>query len=103
MLMLCSGVARRWLRWHRTIVHLRLLFIRRVSLHCYNGSINPLMSILDCFRTELVALAAGESKNPQKSVPRAIKATFIRILLFYILTVLVIGLCINRNDPSLFA
>ncbi|KAH8921193.1 amino acid permease, theoretically lysine-specific [Atractiella rhizophila] len=53
--------------------------------------------------TELVALAAGESKEPHKSVPRAIKATFFRILLFYILTVLVIGLCINRNDPTLFA
>ncbi|KAI0052874.1 hypothetical protein FA95DRAFT_1553160 [Auriscalpium vulgare] len=51
---------------------------------------------------ELVALAAGESARPHKSVPRAIKATFIRILLFYILTVLVIGLNINHNDDSLF-
>ncbi|SGY93962.1 BQ5605_C037g11619 [Microbotryum silenes-dioicae] len=52
---------------------------------------------------ELVALAAGESANPHKSIPRAIKATFIRIVLFYVLTVLVVGLCINRNDPSLFS
>jgi amino acid permease len=50
---------------------------------------------------ELVALAAGESKEPHKSVPRAIKATFFRIMLFYVLTVLVLGLCINRNEPSL--
>ncbi|SCV72000.1 BQ2448_4694 [Microbotryum intermedium] len=52
---------------------------------------------------ELVALAAGESANPHKSIPRAIKATFIRIVLFYVLTVLVVGLCVNRNDPSLFS
>ncbi|KAK4700770.1 hypothetical protein P7C70_g5470, partial [Phenoliferia sp. Uapishka_3] len=52
---------------------------------------------------ELVALAAGESQKPHKSVPRAIKATFYRIILFYIMTVLVIGLCINHNDDTLFA
>ncbi|KAM0755154.1 hypothetical protein T439DRAFT_297608 [Meredithblackwellia eburnea MCA 4105] len=52
---------------------------------------------------ELVALAAGESKDPHKSVPRAVKATFIRIVLFYLMTVLVIGLCVNHNDPSLLA
>ena len=50
---------------------------------------------------ELVAVAAGESSKPYKSVPRATKATFIRILLFYILTILTIGLCINQNDPTL--
>ncbi|KAL8281434.1 hypothetical protein RQP46_006118 [Phenoliferia psychrophenolica] len=52
---------------------------------------------------ELVALAAGESQNPHKSVPRAIKATFYRIVLFYFMTVFVIGLCINHNDDTLFA
>ncbi|KAK4056678.1 hypothetical protein OIO90_002230 [Microbotryomycetes sp. JL221] len=51
---------------------------------------------------ELVCLAAGEAKNPQKSVPRAIKATFARILIFYVMVVLVIGLCVNRNDERLF-
>ena len=50
---------------------------------------------------ELVAVAAGESSKPYKSVPRAIKATFIRIVLFYILTILTIGLCINHADPTL--
>ena len=50
---------------------------------------------------ELVAIAAGESSKPYKSVPRAIKATFFRIVLFYILTILTIGLCINHADPTL--
>ena len=50
---------------------------------------------------ELVAVAAGESSKPYKSVPRATKATFFRIVIFYILTILTIGLCINQNDPTL--
>ncbi|KAF9226990.1 hypothetical protein BS17DRAFT_794360 [Gyrodon lividus] len=50
---------------------------------------------------ELVAVAAGESARPYKSVPRAIKATFFRIVLFYVLTILTIGLCINWKDPTL--
>ncbi|KAF9972288.1 hypothetical protein BGZ73_004605 [Actinomortierella ambigua] len=51
--------------------------------------------------TELVGLTAGESSNPGKAVPKAIRHTFWRILLFYILTLTVIGLCIPWNDPSL--
>lgn len=52
---------------------------------------------------ELVALAAGESDQPHKSVPRAVRATFARIVLFYILAILVMGLCINRDDPTLLS
>lgn len=50
---------------------------------------------------ELVAVAAGESARPWKAVPSAVKATFFRILLFYVLTILTIGLCINWQDPTL--
>lgn len=50
---------------------------------------------------ELVAVAAGESTRPWKAVPSAVKATFLRIVLFYILTILTIGLCINWQDPTL--
>ena len=50
---------------------------------------------------ELVSLAAGETAKPHKTVPRAIKATFFRIVVFYILAVLTIGLCINNTDETL--
>ncbi|KAH7104303.1 amino acid permease/ SLC12A domain-containing protein [Auriculariales sp. MPI-PUGE-AT-0066] len=50
---------------------------------------------------ELVTLAAGESAQPEKAIPRAVKSTFLRILIFYLLTVLTIGLCINNADPTL--
>ncbi|KAG0236691.1 hypothetical protein BGW42_002853 [Actinomortierella wolfii] len=51
--------------------------------------------------TELVGITAGESSNPGKAVPKAIRHTFWRILLFYILTLTVIGLCIPWTDPNL--
>lgn len=46
-------------------------------------------------------MAAGETARPWKAVPRAVKATFFRIVLFYTLTILTIGLCINWQDPTL--
>ncbi|KAF9190191.1 hypothetical protein BGZ51_008821 [Haplosporangium sp. Z 767] len=50
---------------------------------------------------ELVGIAAGETKNPRKNVPRAIRQVFWRIIMFYVLTILIIGLTIPYNDPSL--
>jgi lysine-specific permease len=51
--------------------------------------------------TELVAVAAGESENPRRNVPRAINHVFWRILLFYVLAILIIGLLIPYTDPQL--
>ena len=43
--------------------------------------------------TEFVGIAAGETANPQKNIPKAINGVIVRILLFYILTVAAI-LCL---------
>jgi lysine-specific permease len=51
--------------------------------------------------TELVGVAAGESENPSQSIPKAVKQIFWRILLFYVLSILVIGLLIPHTDPRL--
>lgn len=51
--------------------------------------------------TELIGVAAGESENPRKNVPKAIKQVFWRILLFYILAIFIIGLIIPYDDPML--
>ncbi|KAF9132660.1 hypothetical protein BGW39_011604 [Mortierella sp. 14UC] len=51
--------------------------------------------------TELIGIAAGESENPRKNVPRAIKQVFWRILLFYIVSVFIIGLVLPYNDENL--
>lgn len=51
--------------------------------------------------TELVGIAAGESEDPKKNVPKAIRQIFWRILLFYILAIFIIGLLIPYDHPSL--
>ncbi len=51
--------------------------------------------------TELVGVAAGESENPSKNVPRAIRQVFWRILLFYGLAILVIGTILPYTHPNL--
>ncbi|MFE1245887.1 amino acid permease [Fictibacillus sp. NPDC058756] len=53
--------------------------------------------------TELVGITAGESENPRKNIPKAIKQIFWRLLLFYVLAIIVIGFLINYNDPRLLS
>ncbi|KAI8070565.1 amino acid permease/ SLC12A domain-containing protein [Gilbertella persicaria] len=50
---------------------------------------------------EIVGITAGESENPHKTVPAAVKQVFYRIVLFYILSILIIGLNIPYTDPDL--
>ncbi|MFE4144087.1 amino acid permease [Peribacillus sp. YIM B13472] len=51
--------------------------------------------------TEIVGVAAGESEDPAKNVPRAVRSIFWRIFLFYILAILVIGLIVPYTNGSL--
>lgn len=51
--------------------------------------------------TELIGLAAGESTDPQHAVPQAIKQTFWRILLFFVLSIFIITLLLPHTDPRL--
>lgn len=53
--------------------------------------------------TELVGVTVGEAENPRKTIPRAIKLTFYRILFFYCLSVLLLGMIIAYDDPVLVA
>ncbi|KAI8065915.1 amino acid permease, partial [Gongronella butleri] len=51
--------------------------------------------------TEIVAIAAGETSNPRRNIPKAINKVYIRILVFYILGTFIIGLLVPSNDPAL--
>ncbi|MFC7394067.1 amino acid permease [Scopulibacillus cellulosilyticus] len=53
--------------------------------------------------TEIIGSSAGESENPKRDVPRAIRSIFWRILLFYVLAILVIGLLIPYTNKSLLS
>lgn len=51
--------------------------------------------------TEVIAVTAGESDNPKKSMPKAIKQVFWRILLFYVLSIAVISAILPYTDATL--
>jgi len=53
--------------------------------------------------TELVGVAAGETENPRKNVPAAIRKTFYRILFFFVFTVFFIGLLVPYDNPKLLS
>ena len=50
---------------------------------------------------ESVAMAAAETKNPRRAIPRACKRVFWRVALFYILSVLVVGMLVASTNPKL--
>ncbi|MFP5115587.1 amino acid permease [Bacillaceae bacterium C204] len=49
-----------------------------------------IMAIFSFYGVEIIAVTAGESKNPQKAVPKAMKTMIIRLFLFYILSLAII-------------
>ncbi|WP_028399316.1 amino acid permease [Ectobacillus panaciterrae] len=51
--------------------------------------------------TELLGVAAGETEDPRRSIPRAIRSVFWRILLFYVLAIFVISLLIPYTNENL--
>lgn len=53
--------------------------------------------------TELLGIAAGESENPEKTIPKAINSVFWRIILFYILAIFIIGMIIPYTDARLLS
>ncbi|KAK1225300.1 Basic amino-acid permease [Marasmius sp. AFHP31] len=51
--------------------------------------------------TESLGMTAGETKNPSKNMPRVVKFVFWRILIFYIISILLIGLNVPYTYPNL--
>lgn len=52
---------------------------------------------------EMVAVAAGEAENPRKNIPKAVRRVFWRILFFYVLGTLAIGVCVPSDDARLLS
>ncbi|KAJ8597147.1 hypothetical protein M405DRAFT_925042 [Rhizopogon salebrosus TDB-379] len=74
-----SGAKGRFLGWSRVAIQ---------AAFAYTG-------------TEVVALAAGEAKNPRRNLPKAIRRVYVRIVIFYICGTFVIGLLVPSNNPLL--
>ncbi|SHO76498.1 Similar to S.cerevisiae protein GAP1 (General amino acid permease) [Malassezia sympodialis ATCC 42132] len=51
--------------------------------------------------TEIVALAAAESSEPRKQLPRACKLVVYRVLIFYTLSLFIVTLLVPYDNPSL--
>jgi yeast amino acid transporter len=50
---------------------------------------------------ESLAMAAAETQNPRRNIPKACKRVFIRVTLFYVLAILIVGMLVASNDPRL--
>lgn len=50
---------------------------------------------------ETIAAAAGETENPRKNIPKAVRRVFWRILFFYVLGALALGVLVPYNDANL--
>lgn len=50
--------------------------------------------------TELIGVAAGEIDQPEKSVPRAIKTTLLRMVLFYVGAIFVLSALLPMSETS---
>lgn len=51
--------------------------------------------------TEMIGVAAGEAEHPEKTIPKAIRSVFVRIMLFYVGAIAVIGFLLPYTDPRL--
>ena len=50
---------------------------------------------------EICAVAAGETENPRRNIPKAVRRVFWRILFFYVIGSLAIGVLIPYNESRL--
>ncbi|EOD45441.1 putative amino acid permease protein [Neofusicoccum parvum UCRNP2] len=52
---------------------------------------------------QVVAISGTETRDPRRIIPQATKTVFYRILVFYVLSIFIIGLIIPYNDEGLLA
>ncbi len=50
---------------------------------------------------EMIAVAAGETEDPRRNIPKAVNRLFWRILLFYVLGALAVGVLVPYTDDQL--
>ncbi|CAI7594918.1 unnamed protein product [Penicillium bialowiezense] len=52
---------------------------------------------------ENISVAAAETQNPRYNIPKAAKRVFWRILIFYLITIFMMGLIVASNDKGLLS
>jgi amino acid transporter len=51
--------------------------------------------------SEMVVVASGETENPRRNIPKAVRRVFWRILIFYVVALFLVGMCVSSEDPRL--
>ncbi|KIK98889.1 hypothetical protein PAXRUDRAFT_133267 [Paxillus rubicundulus Ve08.2h10] len=51
---------------------------------------------------ELIAITSAEAKQPRTNIIKAMKTVIFRLVLFFICSVIVVGMLVPSNDPALF-
>lgn len=77
-------------------------YIAKGATGRFLGVFNTLINAAFAFGgVEQVAVAAGETKNPTRNIPKAIRRVFWRLLVFYCLGSFAVGLIVPSNNSSL--
>ncbi|KAF4901302.1 Proline-specific permease [Colletotrichum viniferum] len=50
---------------------------------------------------QVVAISGSETRHPRKIIPAATRKTFFRVFVFYVLSILIVGMIVPSNDPAL--
>ncbi|WP_408011478.1 amino acid permease [Pseudalkalibacillus sp. A8] len=67
----------------------------------FTGVFISMMTVVYAFQgSEIMGVAAGETENPEKNIPRAIRTIVIRVLLFYVLAVFVLSAIVPWQEAG---
>ncbi|KAI8951159.1 AAT family amino acid transporter [Xylaria longipes] len=51
--------------------------------------------------SEMVVVAAGETEDPRRNIPKAVRRVFWRVAIFYVLAIFLVTLCVSSDDKRL--
>jgi len=75
---------------------------KHIGLDRFLGILGVIVQAAFSFQgMELVVIAASETESPRRNITKAVDRVFYRILVFYILGILIIGMLVASNDPDL--
>jgi yeast amino acid transporter len=84
------------------------IYVFDLTIGSFNNGFKGFCSVLitaafSLAGTELVGLAAAETDNPRKTIPRAAKQVFWRLILFYFSSLFVVACVVPFTHPQLLA
>ncbi|KAJ3843201.1 general amino acid permease AGP2 [Lentinula raphanica] len=79
--------------------------------YIYTGTLGRFIGFLSCLiqasftiaGPDMVSIAAGETQTPRLILPRAFKSVFYRLMTFFVIGSLCVGIVVSYSDPNLLA